>query len=85
MGNNRDVTLTLTEFADPDGKCTYFRIPDMSEAVPDELAGILTEKILSKQINLGNLELMNIINIQSCGVLPQRGTGIRPLKINIYV
>ena len=39
MGNNRDVTLTLTEFADPDGKCTYFRIPDMSEAVPDELDG----------------------------------------------
>ena len=40
MGNGRDVALTLTEFADPDGKCTYFRIPDMSEAVPDELAGI---------------------------------------------
>jgi hypothetical protein len=39
MGNNRDVTLTLTEFADPGGKCTYFRIPDMSEAVPDELSG----------------------------------------------
>jgi len=40
MGNSRDVTLTLTEFADPDGKCTYFRIPDMSEAVEDELAGL---------------------------------------------
>ena len=40
MGNSRDVTLILTEFADPDGKCTYFRIPDMSETVPDELAGL---------------------------------------------
>ncbi|HBE43355.1 MAG TPA: hypothetical protein DDW27_19570 [Bacteroidales bacterium] len=39
MGNSRNVTLILTEFADPDGKCTYFRIPDMSEAVTDELAG----------------------------------------------
>lgn len=40
MGNTGNLTLTLTEFADPEGKCTYFRIPDRSEAVPDELAGL---------------------------------------------
>jgi len=37
LGNRENLTLTLTEFADPDGKCTYFRVPDLSEAVPDEL------------------------------------------------
>ena len=39
MGNEGNVTLTLTEFADPDGKCSYFRVPDLSEAVDDELLG----------------------------------------------
>ncbi len=37
MGNAGNITLTLTEFADPGGTCTYFRIPDFSGAVPDEL------------------------------------------------
>ena len=37
MGNAANLSLILTEFADPDGKCTYFRVPDFSEAVPDEL------------------------------------------------
>jgi uncharacterized protein len=40
MGNSGNLTLTLTEFANPKGKCTYFAIPDLSEAVPDELSGI---------------------------------------------
>jgi DUF1680 family protein len=40
MGNSGNITLTLTEFADPKGKCTYFSIPDLSEGVPDELSGI---------------------------------------------
>jgi uncharacterized protein len=44
LGNKRNLTLTLTEFADPDGKCTYFRIPDLAEAVPDELYGIWSSK-----------------------------------------
>ena len=30
--------LKLTEFPDPEGKCVYFRLPDLSLAVPDELA-----------------------------------------------
>lgn len=33
------LSLVLTEFPDPDGRCTYFRLPDLSVAVPDELAG----------------------------------------------
>jgi len=37
LGNRKNLTLTFTEFADPNGKCTYFRVPDLSEAVPDEL------------------------------------------------
>ena len=37
MGNCGDLTLTLTEFADPKGKAVYFRLPDMKEAVADEL------------------------------------------------
>ncbi len=37
MDNPKNVTLTLTEFPDPNGKCTYFRTPDMSVAVQDEL------------------------------------------------
>jgi len=32
-----DLTLTLTEFPDPDGKATYFRLRDFSVAVDDEL------------------------------------------------
>ena len=40
MGNSGNLTLTLTEFADPDGKCTYFRVPDLAEAVPDELSDL---------------------------------------------
>lgn len=32
-----DFTLTLTEFPDPDGKATYFRLRDFSAAVEDEL------------------------------------------------
>ncbi|MDD4869163.1 MAG: glycoside hydrolase family 127 protein [Kiritimatiellae bacterium] len=31
------LSLRLTEFVDPDGKCVYFRLPDLSVAVPDEL------------------------------------------------
>ena len=37
LGDDRSTTLTLTEFADPDGKCVYFKIPDISQAGPDEL------------------------------------------------
>jgi uncharacterized protein len=40
ISNTGNLSLTLTEFADPDGKCTYFTDPDLSEAVPDELTGI---------------------------------------------
>jgi hypothetical protein len=40
IGNSGNLTLRLEEFADPKGKCTYFSIPDLSEAVPDELMGI---------------------------------------------
>jgi len=32
------VFLKLTEFPDAEGKCVYFRLPDLSAAVPDELA-----------------------------------------------
>ena len=38
IGNMGNLPLTLTEFADPNGKCTYFRVPDLSEALPDELS-----------------------------------------------
>jgi DUF1680 family protein len=41
MGNPGNITLTLTEFADPNGKCTYFKTPDLSLAVEDELIGEL--------------------------------------------
>ena len=37
MGGRGEMALTLTEFADPEGKCTYFRLPDLSVGVPDEL------------------------------------------------
>ena len=36
-GKKADFTLTLTEFPDPDGKATYFRLRDFSAAVDDEL------------------------------------------------
>jgi hypothetical protein len=32
-----DYELTLTEFPDPQGKATYFRLRDYRVAVPDEL------------------------------------------------
>jgi uncharacterized protein len=37
IGKKSDFTLTLTEFSDPDGKATYFRLRDFSAAVDDEL------------------------------------------------
>jgi DUF1680 family protein len=40
MGDEGNITLTLTEFADPNGKCCYFRVPDMSQTEADELAGL---------------------------------------------
>ncbi len=39
VGVSGNLSLVLTEFADPEGKCVYFRLPDLSAAVPDELAG----------------------------------------------
>jgi len=40
MGNSGNLTLMLTEFSDPDCKSTYFRVPDLSETVPDELTNL---------------------------------------------
>lgn len=40
VGNAGGLELTLTEFPDPDGKCTYFKVPDLSETVPDELTDL---------------------------------------------
>jgi hypothetical protein len=37
LGKKGDYTLTLTEFADPDGKAAYFRLRDLGVAVDDEL------------------------------------------------
>jgi hypothetical protein len=37
LGKNADYELTLTEFADPAGKATYFRLRDFAGAVEDEL------------------------------------------------
>ncbi len=37
LGKKGDLTLTLTEFPDPDGKATYFRLRDLAGAVDDEL------------------------------------------------
>jgi hypothetical protein len=37
LGNCGNLRLVLTEFADPQGKCIYFRLPDPSETVADEL------------------------------------------------
>jgi DUF1680 family protein len=36
IGKKSDFTLTLTEFPDPDGKATYFRLRDFSAAVDDD-------------------------------------------------
>lgn len=33
----REKSLKLTEFPDPEGKVVYFRIPDFSVAVQDEI------------------------------------------------
>ena len=37
MGNTQNLSLILTEFADPNGKCTYFKTPEINESVVDEL------------------------------------------------
>ncbi|MBI4622101.1 MAG: hypothetical protein HY736_02630 [Verrucomicrobia bacterium] len=37
VGTKTDCELTLTEFADPDGTATYFRLRDFGPAVDDEL------------------------------------------------
>jgi uncharacterized protein len=37
MGNTRELSLVLTEFPDPLGKCTYFKTPEIGEAIQDEL------------------------------------------------
>lgn len=37
IGIPTNIALRLTEFPDPDGKLVYFRLPDLSVAVPDEL------------------------------------------------
>jgi uncharacterized protein len=39
MFRSGDLSLRLTEFPDPEGKVVYFRVPDLSAAVPDELLG----------------------------------------------
>lgn len=36
-----DLILTLTEFADPGGQATYFKLRDMAAAVPDEIGGTI--------------------------------------------
>ena len=38
-GASGNLRLKLTEFADPQGQNTYFRLSDLSAAVPDELVG----------------------------------------------
>ena len=43
LGKEGDFALTLTEFPDPDGKATYFRLRDFSAAVDDELFTAKTE------------------------------------------
>jgi hypothetical protein len=40
MGDEGDITLTLTEFPDPNGKACYFRVPDLSITEADELTGL---------------------------------------------
>jgi hypothetical protein len=36
-GSSDNLLLKLTEFPDPHGRCVYFRLPDLSVAVTDEL------------------------------------------------
>ncbi len=36
-----DLILTLTEFADPGGQATYFKLRDLAPAVPDEIRGTI--------------------------------------------
>jgi uncharacterized protein len=43
IGKKGDFALTLTEFPDPDGKATYFRLRDFSAAVDDELFAAKTK------------------------------------------
>jgi DUF1680 family protein len=40
MGDEGDITLTLTEFPDPNGKVCYFRVPDLTKTDADELTGL---------------------------------------------
>jgi hypothetical protein len=35
--SGQTLSLKLTEFPDPEGKCVYFRLSDLRCAVPDEL------------------------------------------------
>ena len=44
IGCSGDLPLVLTEFPDPDGRCTYFRLPNLSAATPDELIDAFEEK-----------------------------------------
>ncbi len=37
LGNAKNITITLSEFADPNGRCIYFKVPELSTAVADEL------------------------------------------------
>ncbi len=37
LSQKADFELTLTEFPDPDGKATYFRMRDFSGSTNDEL------------------------------------------------
>ena len=37
MGIKTNFSLRLKEFPDPEGRCIYLRLPDLSVAVPDEL------------------------------------------------
>ncbi len=40
LGDEGNIALSLTEFPDPNGRCCYFKVPDLAaEAVQDELVG----------------------------------------------
>lgn len=46
LGDGANITLSLTEFPDPNGRCCYFKVPDLaSQAVPDELIGDWESKL----------------------------------------
>jgi len=50
IGLQTDYELTLTEFPDPEGKATYFRLRDFSGAVDDELlTGAMPSTIKTKE------------------------------------